>query len=792
MSDSQGLDAKALALFEQSLELPSKERHDWLTEQAGDDAALRDQVLGLLKADVEEGLAIGTGAAIADHLAEGPPPPSHIGAYKIIERIGQGGMGAVYKAERDAGDFEHVVAIKLIKPGLLADSLKARFQNEQQILARFTHPNIARLYDGGETPEGSPYIIMEFIEGASLTDWAGRQRLDLDARLALFKTTCRAVSFAHQNLIVHQDLTPSNVLVTDQGEVKLIDFGIAKPQVNNPDPAAPTGSLASLSFTPGFAAPERFQGAGANTLSDVYSLGRLLEALTEAVERPTEIEAIINRATQAAPEDRYPSVSALVDDIGHFMTDQPVNAMEGGSGYRFGKFVKRNAVAFGTVTIAFAALVGALILTTNLYHAAETARGAADKRFNDVRSLANEMMFDIYEEIDAVPGTLSAKQALAGAAQVYLNDLSVDEAATLELKIEAALGFIRLADIQGSPRMSNTGDLSTALATLEQAEKILATLPEQEDVEVLSALREIAFVRATRELYIEGQTDPATDYLQQAIDYGERALALAPDDLDRQTDVLQSKMEKAISLRWGNDVEGAITLIAEVTAEYETLLDKKPGEPLLLEEYAKALRTSAEFLSLSRAAADAIPFAEKAIAVEKQRGSDRIDGDLRQLRSMAFSYWRLATPLWRTGDFTAAVVNYEQAIRFTEAIVQRDPGNADAARSLASYQGEVAMSLVELKRYDEAERYMQAAREYFQGLYEENPGVGSAQRSMMVVHAQLTIFYQGWGKDIPRCENLAGIIKYRDVMAADGNLNENDRVGIENFVAAQPPCPPDP
>ena len=258
--DTRDLDKRVVELFTEALDQPSATRRDWIVLQAGDNHVLRDRVLEMLVADSSANMSLKTGGASAD--AAQPPTPDRIGAYRITGLIGQGGMGAVFEGERDSGDFTHKVAIKVIRPGVLSDALIARFRRERQILADLGHAHIARLLDGGELDDGSPYIIMEYIDGEPITAWADQQGLGLDDRLWLFADACSAVRHAHQNLIVHRDITPSNVLVTQAGQVKLIDFGIAKPNDIDAIPTqANSNSLVSLSFTPGFAAPERAQGA---------------------------------------------------------------------------------------------------------------------------------------------------------------------------------------------------------------------------------------------------------------------------------------------------------------------------------------------------------------------------------------------------------------------------------------------------------------------------------------------------------------------------------------------------
>ena len=246
------IESKALALLEQALDQPQKARRDFVRKATVGNEALKARVLSLLKLDSQNTIKFLTGHAVFEG-EEQDISNTDIGSYRITELIGKGGMGAVYKAERRTGDFNHDVAIKLIRPGALSEPLVDRFARERQTLADFSHPNIARLFDGGTKDDGAPYIIMEYIDGLPIIEWAGQNQLDIKARLGLFKDACTAVGYAHQNLIVHRDITPTNVLVTQDGIVKLIDFGIAKPNRKDALSTEASHSLADLSFTSGFA-----------------------------------------------------------------------------------------------------------------------------------------------------------------------------------------------------------------------------------------------------------------------------------------------------------------------------------------------------------------------------------------------------------------------------------------------------------------------------------------------------------------------------------------------------------
>ncbi|MDO7842697.1 serine/threonine-protein kinase [Sphingomonas immobilis] len=530
---SDDLERTVLALFEASLEVPEADRDAWIAQATQGRPDLAARLQAMRAADrlsaLETGGAIGT---LDEEL-----PPERIGAYRIVERIGRGGMGSVYRGERDTGDFGHVVAIKIIKPGLLSEVLVERFQRERQTLAGLTHPNIAQLYDGGETEGGSPYIVMEHVDGLPLLDWVAEHRPSRAQRVRLYCDICAAVAFAHRALVIHRDLTPSNVLVTQGGVVKLIDFGIARPL--DAAPAGDAPSIGSLSLTPGYAAPERLTSNAVTTAADVYSLGKLLEKLLPPGPGDRELVAIVARATASDPLARYATVDALADDVAAWNGGFPVSAVAGGKRYRFGKFLGRHRLGAAAVTAATLLLVGALALTLAAYTRAQTAQRAEAARFEELRSLARYMVFDLNGRLGRVVGNTAARVSLAGRAQRYLSALAAKAGADDALKLEAAQGFVALANAQGVPAQPNLGDLAQARANIASAVGMLRAIggpvAATDLVQALTA-------RAMIEAHGDSRTDAATATLAEA----EKVLAgIAPADRSQGWHDARRKLRRA-------------------------------------------------------------------------------------------------------------------------------------------------------------------------------------------------------------------------------------------------------
>jgi len=268
-------------LFHEAAARPPAERDAFLQAACAGQPDLYQELRGLLAGDRQSGSVVGDAIrSVARDLDEPALVGSRIGPYRLLERIAEGGMGTVYLAEHGEPDLERRVAIKLVRRGMEAEFVLSRFRRERQILSALEHPGIARLYDGGTTEAGLPYFVMEYVEGVDLLSWCDSRRLSVDERIRLFRRVCEAVQYAHQHLVVHRDLKPSNILVTPQGDPKLLDFGIAKLlAAPGEDEASEHTATALRLMTPEYASPEQVRGERVTTASDVYALGVLLYEL---------------------------------------------------------------------------------------------------------------------------------------------------------------------------------------------------------------------------------------------------------------------------------------------------------------------------------------------------------------------------------------------------------------------------------------------------------------------------------------------------------------------------------
>jgi eukaryotic-like serine/threonine-protein kinase len=500
--------------LDQALAMSDDERATWLSSLAEQDPALAAQLTALLdehRVLAQEGFlekgrfALPNSAGLAGQA---------LGAYTLISQIGQGGMGTVWLARRSDGRFERQAAVKFVSIALAGRATEERFKREGSILGRLTHPHIAELLDAGISADGQPYLILEYVDGTTIDQYCDQHTLDVEARVRLFLDVLAAVAHAHANLIVHRDIKPSNVLVTAGGEVKLLDFGIAKLLEGE----GQTGAATLLTreggspLTPQYAAPEQLTNQPITTATDVYALGVLLYVLlsgrhpagsdlhspAELVKalleleppRPSDaipaddsehiaeqrgatldklrrqlrgdLDTIIAKALKKAPAERYSSVTALADDLQRYLKQEPISARPDTIRYRARKFVRRNRVVVALATVALVAiLVGSGVA---IYQAR-----IAERRFQDVRKLAHTILFDLHDEVAKLDGSTKAREMMVQTGLQYLDHLAKNAGGDLELQKEIAAGYMKIGDAQGYPTQPNLGRMADAVASYRKA-----------------------------------------------------------------------------------------------------------------------------------------------------------------------------------------------------------------------------------------------------------------------------------------------------------------------------------
>jgi eukaryotic-like serine/threonine-protein kinase len=477
-------------LFDQVQEFPASKRHAEVEARAADDAAVRDAVWQLLAADVDDDFLAPRGRMFPE-----VPPGDRttlfghtlightligqtVGAYRIEEEIGRGGMGVVYAARHQDPAIDKRVAIKTLAIGVDIPERQWRFRRERQILARLEHPNIASLFDGGTTDHGVPYVVMEYVQGQRIDMWCEQQRLTVVQRLDLFRQVCAAVQYAHAQLVVHRDLKPSNMLVTESGVVKLLDFGVAK--LLTPDRTDTDTTRTGLApLTVSFASPEQLRGEETTTSSDVYALGVLLYLLLTgslpfaasgrslgelqrlmSTQPPTPSEQVTNeharqcgaadarplRATISGDLDaivlmalrpeasrRYTSVEALSTDVQRFLRGLPVQARPERLSYIVRAFVRRNTALVFAATLSIVALVTATVVSVrSAAQAREEARRASrvTHLLENVFGASDPLSYNGFQNASS---DVSFRQVLDSARMRVANALADDPATRADL-----------------------------------------------------------------------------------------------------------------------------------------------------------------------------------------------------------------------------------------------------------------------------------------------------------------------------------------------------------------------
>jgi serine/threonine protein kinase len=654
-----------------------------------------------------------------------------IGAYAIVRELGRGGMGAVYLAERADGAFEKQVAIKVLKRGTDTDEILRRFQAERQILARLNHPNITRLIDAGETEDGLPYVVMDYVAGKPINQYAAEQQLSVTGRLKLFRSMCGAVSYAHQNLVIHRDLKPSNILVTENGEVQLLDFGIAKLLSNaEADGADATVTMLRV-MTPEYASPEQIKGEPITTLSDVYSLGVCLyellagqrpyklkrkspDEISKAIceqepERPSttvakdggnpknqvpsskllrgDLDNIVLMALRKEPARRYASVEQFSEDIRRHLEGLPVRARKGTFSYRTSKFIERHKV--GTA----AALLIVLTLSAGIVATAVQAR-RANRRFNEVRKIANSLLFEFHNSIKDLPGSLAARQLVTRRAQEYLDSLAQEAGNDLSLRSELATAYEKLGVI--------TFDVQQAIDSHRKAVVLNEALVE-------AAPKNTAYRKQLAESYgdlsdvlkIAGNSTQSIDYAKKSLAIMQPLAAENPLRNDLQAALADRYLSAGIVMSDAGDFHGALETNLKALEIQRKVVAHNPSDKEELRDLVHIYGVLGDATEDMGDYPTAFEYCRKEMDIARSIfQSDR--SNARYRRDMWAAYFRTGRQLALTGDAKGAFENYSKATELMESLSVADPDDRGHRRWLAVTYSSVADLLAATNEPDQA------------------------------------------------------------------------------------------
>jgi non-specific serine/threonine protein kinase/serine/threonine-protein kinase len=717
-------------LFEGALALAPERRGDWLREACPDET-LRLEVVSLVASHERAGGFLEQ-PALEGGLVEAEPPAHDdlsgrlVGAYRVLDLVGRGGMGAVYRARRADEAYEQVVALKVVKRGMDTEFVLARFQAERRILARLEHPHIARLLDAGTTADGRPYFVMEYVEGERIDRWAEARGLDTPGRLRLFLDVCSAVAHAHAGLVIHRDLKPANVLVRSDGMAKLLDFGVAK--LLEPGTAEPTAT-GLVMMTPEYASPEQVRGEPVTTATDVYSLGVVLYELLSGrrpytltrrapaelaravceqepaelpASVPSDLSAVVRMALRKEPERRYSSVEQLAADVRGFLESRPVQARRDTVAYRARKFVRRHRVGVGAAVLLAVTLLGGIGATLWQARVARAERARAERRFQDVRQVANSFLFEFHDSIAGLSGATRARELVVRRGLSFLDGLAREAAGDASLQRELALAYQRMATIQSADGMANLGQTSAALDSLRKALEIQRGLLAagasdpglQAETLATANLLGDALVRA-------GETAAAEQAYRDAQQAASALHHADPAALGARLDLVRAHRNVGWAQELRGDMAGAVRSNQEAVALVEPVATAAGARRDARLELVKTYRGLGGTLQATGDLAGARDRFARALALAEVLAAAEPDDALLR-RQVAFCHERLGLALLESAQPQAALERLRGALAAYQRLAAGDPADAEAARDVSVAHGMIGRALLESGKTQEA------------------------------------------------------------------------------------------
>jgi len=759
----------------------------YLDDACEGDSQLRDEVESLLQHHQLAATGFLKQAAIQLTPSSEKGLPSarigrRLGVYQILSEIGHGGMGAVYRAARVDGQYEKQVAIKLVRGGYDTSSVLERFRHERQILATLDHPNIARLLDGGTTEDGIPFLVMELIEGEPVDRYCDAHRLTVTERLQLFRQVCGAVHYAHQRLVIHRDIKPSNILVTSEGVPKLLDFGIAK--ILDPSSGGETTLLHPL--TPGYASPEQVRGEPITTASDVYSLGVVLyqlltgsspysgipthemaravcelepgrpstvilrnaqgksnapEATPARLQRRLsgDLDNIVLKALRKEPLRRYGSVEQFAEDIRRHLEGLPVNARQGSWNYRAGKFIKRHKAGVAASLIVALTLLGGMAMTLR-------EKRIAEHRFNDVRKLANSLIFEVHDSIRDLPGSTEARKLLVSRGLQYLDSLNTEAKGDQSLQEELASAYEKVGDVLGYPYGANLGDTAGALQSYRKAMTIRESLAAREATEPRLLALTSDYIRMANVLESSGDLAGALVEMRKALPITQR-MAATNTSATVADQLGGTYYFTAMILGQTGDRDGELKMYQEAASTHEAGLRVDAAHTKLKTHLAGDFAGMALSLRRKGDLAQAIPLQTKAVQILE--GVSRANPNVAPLREyLGEAVLRLAGFQKDQGDGAGALERHRRGHQIFQELVAADPKDSLARANVGFASVGMGNSLVMSGQPDDAVPVLQAAVTSFQAMSPESAGNRYVRTGLASAYAGLGEAYRTWAGDL--------------------------------------------
>lgn len=764
-------------ILEATLAISLPRRAEYLNEICGTDNGLRREVESLLAFENagsdKDVFEFGHLSPILDVEEEKSNAfiGKQIGKYKIVRELGAGGMGVVFLAENTNDGFSQQVAVKFLRQSFYSQATLNRFISERNILARLDHPFIARMIDADTTVDGTPYLIMEYVKGTPITNYAEEQKLGLEERLKLFRKICEAVSFAHHNLIVHRDLKPDNILITADGTPKLLDFGIAKLLTENEIKATVTRQQA---FTPEYASPEQITGKAITTASDVYVLGIVLYELLSGKrpfrlsktdnyeeswrvinqtepQKPSQIvlrekekalkeedenlqdsganclpfsasqlkgdlDNIILKALKREPERRYVSVEQFLEDLRRYEVNLPVSARADTFFYRTTKFIGRHQWSLSAAGLILLSLVVGMVTTLHQAQRAELERAVAENRAENLRKISKSLVFDIHDAIRNLPGSLPARKILLERAVEQLNVLSQDAENNPNLQEELARAYFNVGEIQQA-----FGNVTAAEESHEQALKIYEKL---------------AF-----------ENPQITDY--------RRGLAIGFQFLAN------------IAYMRGEIIKSA-RLYAETPPILERLAAESSNDEKTLEDLWNAYQDYAVSLNRSGKSNEALAINQRALEIAGRLNQAENPGADRQ-QMLYLSEGSIGVTYYFTGNYQEAIKRLEKVISKSENLQQKFPEDTRFRYDLWAFNRRLGIAYDKSGRIFEASQTLQKSLSYIENLMKSSPKDAGYKRNTSIT---LLALAQGFLNQQNPKKALPFLLRAQELSES---LLENDR-----------------
>ncbi|MGM9484781.1 protein kinase domain-containing protein [Roseateles sp. NT4] len=800
------------SLLADGMALPLGERESFVNQNSLEDAELRQELKALLDIaeskerfedvqlvnDFLNSLAVRTEERIGQRF----------GAYRVTRLIAYGGMGGVYEGVRDDGQYEQRVAIKVVLDGPNRSLLIDRFDRERRILATLEHPNLTRLIDAGVTELGDPFFVMEFVEGVPIDLYCESNKLGVAARLALMRSVCQVVHYAHGQGVIHRDIKPHNILVTATGVVKLVDFGIAK-RLHIPGEDNVRTVVDHRILTPEYASPEQLRGEDLTPASDVYALGvvlyRLLtglspyatavadsfalaKAICEIEPGPPsavpftpgngntkyrlrgDLDAIVLMALRKEPTRRFPSADALADDLFRHLEGFPVHARRGAISYRFSRWVLRHRSVVTTIAIVNLILFAGIVITTQQTAEAHNQRDRATRNAADLRRLANTLMFDVSDALAREPGTTQARRLMVQNALTYLEKLRIQADEDPTMRLESARSYRRVGDILGGSNMPNIGEYANALHHYEHAISLAYSLLDSTLTRV-DALNELAELhrRKAEMLMLLGKYPEALESASTAIN---EAAVLQAESSDPSRALLPQAKAYASRARVQSALDRAESFIADVSQSERFARQALAASPSSIEAGCAvlwAIGASAwfdleNFADTEHAKAALERYGEGRATAERLRTPETpLNSDLARLANNMVA--GEASALHRLGRTAEAIQKMNQALVYWEARVSTDSTDVGSAVGLLDILQELGTALSESGQHEPAIKALERARALYKGLSGAAHASARTRWSYLKILHALGLSYGLRARDESGRERTADLVRSENILS---------------------------